>query len=149
MGAYGYCYPAGYTRQEGYSASTISIVAQSYCLKAAYFLFQVSNKFRLLEIRMGFNLIDCRWDLGSLEELLYLFDGTIAHSDAPDLSCRDKLFESCPCVADGNVCQPESLRHWVDRGKRLVGVLKRHGPMYLQQSEGEPVIGFLPIAYQI
>lgn len=59
---------------------------------------------------MRLDLVRSRRDGRGLEQLLYLLDGEVAHTDTTNLALSDEVLHSFPCFRDGNICQLEAFR---------------------------------------
>lgn len=97
----------------------------------------------LLEIRMGFDLVDSRGNLSRLKKVVNLVLGKIANTNASDLFSLHELLQSSPCIGDRNVRQPESLRDRIDRRESFVCMFKCDGPVDLTKLERVSVLNVI------
>lgn len=99
--------------------------------RGIYLLLQIPEQSWLLQIWMRLDLVHSRRDLRSLEQLLRLCDGEVAHANTADLASVNELLEGSPCGRDGHVCDSEALCNWINGGECFVGVLECDGPVHL------------------
>lgn len=102
--------------------------------RGIYLLLQIPEQSWLLQIRMRLDLVHGGQDLRSLEQLLRLCDGEVAHANTADLASVNKLLEGSPCGRHGHVCDSEALCNWINGGECFVGVLECDGPVHLSYS---------------
>jgi hypothetical protein len=57
----------------------------------------------LKQVRMCLDLVNCRRDLGGLEQVLGRLDGEVADSDTSNLASLYQLLENCPGVGGTGV----------------------------------------------